>query len=189
MHPQDAELFMYRAEREAQATHSRFKTFRPVIGFFFIWNFIFYLLCIWYEHSGRVKAIEEERAKPPPVSAVVTNVYNQIDKTLYTVRDNFKDINGDGKANCQDATLLFYKYYPDKKNMCIEVNRNYETDMHHLFICIKIDGVWRGIEPQAYLYGKRSYWMRDYWGKVYDSQYNRDATAEWRSELAAIGVK
>jgi len=74
---------------------------------------------------------------------------------------------------------LFYQYYPDKSKVCIEVNLNPGTDMHHLFNCVFTDGVWKAIEPQAYAHNYSNYFMWSAWGNQYDNSYNRDVTSDY----------
>jgi hypothetical protein len=88
----------------------------------------------------------------PPQSSATT--HQMIEATLYKVAKDFAkdiDVNGDGLTNCIDAAVLFYKYWPgDKNEVCIEVNDNDNTGIHHAFNCVIVNGVWRAIEPQAY---------------------------------------
>ena len=104
-----------------------------------------------------------------------------IEKTLRLVAENWKktDVNGDGLINCIDAAVLFYQYYPDKNKVCIEVNKNPNSEMHHLFNCVFTDGVWKAIEPQAYAINHSYYLMKAVWRNRYDNSYNRDVTADY----------
>ena len=104
-----------------------------------------------------------------------------IDKTLKIVAEIWKktDVNGDGLHNCIDAAVLFYQYYPDKSKVCIEVNQNSKTGMHHLFNCVFTEGVWKAIEPQSYANNHSNYLMWAVWGNQYDNSLNRDATNEY----------
>jgi hypothetical protein len=107
--------------------------------------------------------------------------YENIDKTLKTVAEKWKriDINGDGLNNCIDAAVLFYQYYPDKSKVCIEINYNSKTGMHHLFNCVFTNGVWKAIEPQAYASNNSNYLMWAIWGNQYDNSYNCDVTSDY----------
>jgi hypothetical protein len=108
------------------------------------------------------------------------NIHNTLNKTK-TDLNRKVDINKDGKINCVDAALLFYKHYPNKNNIRIITNNNYKNNWHHLFNSVFINGVWKEIEPQTYWAGYSNYWMQDSWSKEeYDRQYNRDVTAECR---------
>jgi len=104
-----------------------------------------------------------------------------IDKTLKIVAEKWKktDVNGDGLHNCIDAAVLFYQYYPDKNKVCIEVNQNSKTGMHHLFNCVFTEGVWKAIEPQSYANKHSNYLMWAVWGNQYDNSLNRDVTNEY----------
>ena len=121
-----------------------------------------------------------------PSSSIVAakpsgSVYTDIDKTLKLVAEQLirkADVNGDGKTNCIDAAVLFYQYFPDKSKVCIEINCNPNVNLNfnHAFNCVKIDGVWKAIEPQAYYSGNKHYWMWAVWGNRYDNKYNKDET-------------
>ena len=110
-----------------------------------------------------------------------TSEHANIDKTLKIVAEKWKktDVNGDGLHNCIDAAVLFYQYYPDKSKVCIEVNQNSKTGMHHLFNCVFTEGVWKAIEPQSYANNHSNYLMWASWGNQYDNSLNRDATNEY----------
>ena len=151
-----------------------------LIGFSF-WN---------KEKSNRIE-IESRRNITNAVNAsnrassthVVRNnsEHKNIDKTLRLVAENWIkiDVNRDGQHNCIDAAVLFYQYYPDKSKVCIEVNRNQKTGMHHLFNCVFTDGAWKAIEPQAYANNHSNYYMWSVWGNKYDNKHNRDVTFEY----------
>ena len=89
--------------------------------------------------------------------------------------DKNMDMNGNGKSNCEDAAILFYKYYPYKDDVCIMVN-NHGT-MNHAFNVIRVNGAWIGVEPQSYHTGWRNtYSMHDHWGSKYNAVYNVNKT-------------
>ena len=138
---------------------------------------------------------EKPEVRAPVATATVirpatnnNNNYNQsehvnIDRTLQIVADKLRqkiDVNGDGKSNCIDAAVTFYKYYPDKSKVCIEINVNPDTGMNHLFNCVFTDGVWKAIEPQTYFSGQKNYYMWAVWGNQYNNKYNRDETEKWQ---------
>lgn len=107
-----------------------------------------------------------------------------IDQTLRIVADKFRqkvDLDKDGKTNCIDAAVTFYKYYPDKSKVCIMLNNNTKTGMNHLFNCVFTDGVWKAIEPQAYYSNNSNYLMWAVWGNKYDRSYNKDVTDKWKT--------
>jgi len=101
-----------------------------------------------------------------------------IEATLRIVTQKWRtvDVNRDGKHNCIDAAVLFYKYYPVRDRVAIIINVNPRTGMNHLFNAVLINGTWIAIEPQAYATNHSSYWMKDVWGNQYDNSYNRVAT-------------
>jgi hypothetical protein len=111
-----------------------------------------------------------------------TSEHANIEQTLRIVAQKWKktDVNKDGLYNCIDAAVLFYKHYPDKSKVCIEINNNPKTGMNHLFNCVFTDGVWKAIEPQAYYNNNKNYYMWAVWGNHYDNTYNRDETERWK---------
>lgn len=94
------------------------------------------------------------------------------------------DVNNDGDINCQDWTLVFYKLwkqnYSSKGIVEMALNVNPNTGMNHMFIAIKYAPIcdWEFIEPQAFENGncKRSYFMEDYWPKLYNPFFNEIKT-------------
>lgn len=115
-------------------------------------------------------------------SNINTSERANIEQTLRIVAEKCgkTDVNKDGLYNCIDAAVLFYKHYPDKNKVCIEVNVNPKTGMNHLFNCVFTDGVWKAIEPQAYYTNKSNYFMWAVWGSQYDNKYNCDETEKWK---------
>ena len=181
--PRHMELFMLQAEQRASAikatSGNHHFVFAVLIG-----------LCLLFAWSTYTN--EKELQSKFPVSnsigqnkAVIYNPTSQheiILSTLYKVAEDINkkvDVNKDGKTNCIDAAVLFYKYYPDKEKVCIEINQNNATGFNHLFNCVLVNGVWRAIEPQAAFGGHSEYYMRDVWVSKYDSSMNRDVTSEY----------
>jgi hypothetical protein len=121
--------------------------------------------------------------RPNRTANVNTSEHANIAQTLRIVAEKCEktDVNKDGLYNCIDAAVLFYKYYPDKSKVCIEVNKNPKTGMHHLFNCVFTDGVWKAIEPQAYYQNHSNYFMWAVWGSQYDNKYNRDVTETYKN--------
>jgi len=124
-----------------------------------------------------------------PVVAVEkrnSNDESSIQTTLYKVAKDLeykKDINRDGKVNCIDAALLFYRYFPDKNKVRVYWNRNDAKDFNHLFNLVLFNGEWIGVEPQAKFCGFNSYRMRPIWGDQYDYRLNQDVTDSWLQYL------
>jgi len=128
-----------------------------------------------------VQASRKQTVEQAPRNAVQqrTSEHTDIDRTIRYVTGQLRlnvDANGDGLSNCIDAAVLFYQHYPDKNRVSIIHNKNNITGMNHLFNSVYTDGVWRTIEPQAYYTNYNSYWMKDVWGRKYDSTYDKDAT-------------
>ena len=152
---------------------------------------IIFLSLAWLSWKDE-KAKDERAANYIPAAAVLHSSPNKnsnlsahpdIDRTLQIVAEKLQqkiDVNGDRKTNCIDAAVTFYKYYPDKNKVCIEVNVNPNTGMNHLFNCVFTDGVWKAIEPQAYYKNRSNYLMWAVWGSQYDNKYNRDETEKWK---------
>lgn len=136
------------------------------------------------ENTKAEKPLYFPSATSVTVSSTVayTSEHENIAKTLTIVAQLWKitDINRDGLYNCIDAAVLFYKYYPDKNKVCIELNINPNTGMNHLFNCVFTDGVWKAIEPQAYYNNRSNYLMWAVWGSKYDSKYNSDVTDKYK---------
>jgi hypothetical protein len=101
----------------------------------------------------------------------------EILKTCQFVRSCMYDINGDGKLNCIDYSLIFHNNWPTAR---IIRNVNTFTGMNHLFV--SVDGVC--IEPQA---TTMNYTMRDVWGYKYNSMYNEDETEFWERKALTYG--
>lgn len=92
------------------------------------------------------------------------------------------DVNNDSTVNCQDWSLTFYRLWKDNYRFPCELvlNNNTATGMNHMFIAVKYSYImeWEYIEPQAFKNGEcsRSYFMEDYWGKMYNPLFNNICT-------------
>jgi hypothetical protein len=154
---------------------------------------VIFIILAWF--SWKDERLEDEKQIKRLVSSPAATVANpnrisnsnisehaNIEQTLRIVAAKYKktDVNKDGLYNCIDAAVLFYKHYPDKSRVCIEINKNPKTGMHHLFNCVFTDGVWKAIEPQAYYTNKSNYLMWAVWGNQYDNTYNHDETEKWK---------
>ena len=150
---------------------------------------IIFLVLAWF--SWKDEKLQEEKSinniSNKTYTVTKKNVNNlsehaNIDQTLRIVAEKWKktDVNRDGKNNCIDAAVLFYKYYPDKNKVCIELNYNPNTGLNHLFNCVFTNGVWKAIEPQAYYNNHTNYLMGPVWGNEYDKKYNKDVTEEYK---------
>ena len=174
-----AKLFMLSAEDRAGDIKAASKLHRvPLLMIIIIFTFFGiknYRIEKWLEAKNLAEAT-------PKTSVVTDSVHQNITSTLYKVHQKTKekkiDVNGDGLVNCIDAAVLFYKYYPNKNDVCIELNVNNATKLNHLFNCVRVNGAWRAVEPQGY--GSKSYWMRDIWGDAYNSKLNQDVTEKYK---------
>ena len=177
-------LLMYQAESTMCETKSdnRFGAavfWIPLLGFIALCAYGHYDM----NYGKRDLSVYDNFLKPK--AAVTRTVdpgndqHQNIVNTLWKVAsdlDRKVDVNKDGKTNCIDAAVLFYQYYPDKSKVCIEGNKNPATGMNHLFNCEFTGGVWKAVEPQAYVGGVHPYWMWQEWGSQYDNTFNKDMT-------------
>ena len=183
--PRHVELFMREAEFRAGAIKAMSGDHHFIFGF----CIAICLFLAWITYKGE-KQIDanlyslQNSSKTASVSSITYSnpEHINIDATLHKVArdlDKKADVNRDGKTNCIDAAVLFYKYYPDKSKVCIEENVNKKTGMNHLFNCVLVNGVWKAVEPQTYHVNRKSYWMKDVWGSQYDNTKNKDVTENY----------
>ena len=119
------------------------------------------------------------------VYGVRPNDHADIVATLERVKaflDRNTDVNGDGKINCIDASVLFYSFYPHRSKVQMWGNTNPDPskDFNHLFIGVQSGGMWIGIEPQTYWLGRTEYGMPEVWGDRYNARYNENCTNIYR---------
>jgi len=177
--PRQIQLFMLQCELDASELKLRAQP--PWLAIFFLLGVIGLLVFGHYKANQRYKQFI--RANPPTRTLKQVLPEDEVWATMKKVTialNKRTDVNSDGKINCIDASVLFYQYFPDKNRVCIEVNYNPKTKWHHAFNCVKIDGVWRAIEPQAHLIQGSSYWMRDIWPNDYDVKNNQDQTEKYK---------
>lgn len=115
---------------------------------------------------------------------------------VYYIRDVAKraqdiliDFDGNGEINCVDKAVAF-KLVWDKTyrfTRC-ELVRNYNPamDFSHLFVRIRLLGMWYCIEP-SYNPNRLTCVMSDVWGDRYDPAYNRYGETDYW--LRKCGVK
>jgi hypothetical protein len=122
----------------------------------------------------------------PPAKGVVKAKYSDDESAIWDTLQKVAigmtkktDVNKDGKVNCIDAALLFYKYYPYKDRVTIEYNYNPSKDFNHMFNAVFIGGNWIAVEPQAKFCGYDVYRMKPIWDNQYEWTLNRDVTKEW----------
>ena len=173
-----ADLFMYQVERDVVASmkeqkhykRERIKSFFTIAialaAVFGIFYFGYWALTV--PKAAREAAYRASKVQPAAYNDIIAATCSLVAKYMY-------DVTGNGKANCEDAAILFYQYYPNKNEVWIYANDNPKTGMFHAFNLVLIDGVYRAIEPQAYIHGYKSYFMRDIWGSQYDASLNKDA--------------
>ena len=191
-------LFMVQANRQAESTHRAVRNASSggwaffwlavgVIGFFVFVNYS--TKAAWAKRDLREAERRQQTttatAAPTtsstvrttstvaPVVTVDTKIRNTLDEVArrYNARE---DVNSDSLTNCIDAAVLFYQLYPDRNNVRIMLNYNRNTGMNHLFNAVRINNVWRTIEPQTHVNGnrQRSYYMADFWGSTYDPRFD-----------------
>jgi len=177
----DVELFMVEAEMSAGAIQATGSGHHMV----FIILISLCLLLAWVTYKG-----DKERESHTVNSVANTILPKQVSSAQHEIimntlrqvsrdHDRKVDVNKDGEINCIDAAVLFYKYYPDKDNVCIELNVNPSAKMNHLFNCVRINRVWKAIEPQSGFTNQHSYYMKDVWGARYDNSKNKDVTNDY----------
>jgi len=172
--PRQVRLFMLQSDMEAErvmipAENDRFIF---VLGLLVVGILFGIIKYGDYLNEKQYQAALAQKTSQVPEAKV------QHDPIASTIRSiKIRDMNNDGLKNCIDWAVLFYKNYPNE--VCIMLNRNTSTGMNHLFNCVKVNGVWRAIEPQAYKMGYSSYYMRDVWDSRYDSSLNKDVTADY----------
>jgi hypothetical protein len=176
--PRDVKLFMFEAENRAAII--RYNSGPPWVLIIFVLIFFGILVAgsVITAHKNKTYLAAHRTAAPIAVSSS-DPVWDILRLTANDITKK-KDVNGDGKINCIDAAVTFYKYYPNKSEVTIETNYNTATGMNHAFNCIKINGVWRAIEPQTVWHNRTSYWMRDFWGSTYNSSFNKDETEKYK---------
>ena len=184
--PSQVDLFMLQADSRAHALKLSSGIHRP----FFAIAIAICLFFSWAIYKDQGSAMFGRQPQAVVVSAVLPTVEQRIQSTLRIVNTEMRrgvDVNMDRLVNCIDAALLFYMHFQDnerrddntKANVRIMLNRNEATGMHHLFNVVRVNGVWRAVEPQAIFGGHSSWWMRDIWGTQYDHTLNRDVTGRY----------
>ena len=118
------------------------------------------------------------------------NISDETDERIVTVLQKAQadvfDLNGDGKINCIDYTVMFKltwdKEYPDRCGAC-QIIRNYSPTMNHLFVHIWAEGN-QDIEIEPWAYNPYRYLMTDNWRKgTYNPKYNNYGETEtWLRE-------
>jgi hypothetical protein len=179
--PRQIQLFMLQCELDASMLKN--KSDIPKLGILFVLLFVGFLIfgCIWDNNKGReyIKNLKSREAIPTRVEPSNDEIWTTMKKVTIALNKR-TDVNNDGEINCIDASVLFYQYFPDKSRVCIEVNYNPKTQWYHSFNCIKINGIWRAIEPQSHWKGHSSYWMRDIWPNNYEAKNNQDKTEKYK---------
>lgn len=108
--------------------------------------------------------------------------------TVRVAQSQVYDLDEDGKVNCVDYAIMFKlvwdKSYPRLKANCTIIrNRNWLTDMNHLFICI-IDNTGENIWVEPGTFNPSNYRMENVWGDRYDPLCNRYGETEyWLREV------
>ena len=111
------------------------------------------------------------------LSTSISTDMDKVNAALQTTATSMRDINGDGLINCIDAAVIFYGVYPDKR--AVRIVHNTKGTWSHLFNEVKIDGVWKAIEPQAQYTNLSSIYMKDVWSQQYDPSRNRNVTSDY----------
>jgi len=113
-----------------------------------------------------------------------------VDHTLLLVEQFMAaetDMTGDGKSNCQDASVLFYSFFPDRDKVRIMVNYNPDTGMNHMFVYVLWNGQWYAIEPDSRYYatpiGSRQWTCL--MTKLYGSRYVPALDKDYTTSMSA----
>jgi len=113
----------------------------------------------------------------PKVKYILNHPYDpsNIPRILRVMRkQGVRDLNHDGKINCIDHSLTFYRLYG--RGAEIVINNNKSTGMNHMFIIVRQAlNEWH-IEPQG---TPKLHDMGMIWGMKYDPYYNRYVTSVW----------
>ena len=120
-----------------------------------------------------------------PLDSVSNNVdYNKaIINTIQVAQSQVYDVDKDNKVNCVDYAIVFKlvwdQKYPRLKDECTIIrNKNWLTDMNHLFICV------HNIYVEPATYDPYNYTMESVWGDRYDPTCNKyGETRYWLSEV------
>jgi len=164
---------------------------RPV----FLLVIAFCLFAAWSTYNADIRRSARGNASltsvPQAVATPNMTVHQKIGLALQLTGADLRrrvDVNRDGRTNCIDAAVLFYGHFPDterhadgtKVNVRIMQNNNPNTNFNHLFNVVKVNGIWRAVEPQSrWRRDSGSYWMRDVWGARYDHTINTDETQRY----------
>ena len=181
--PRHIRLFMMQAEQKASRLKvaSRMGLAPLIMAVLFIGG-CGTLLFLSERETDRINAESQARRTYASTSIQQTSYNRNVTQTLNRVAVDLRnnvDVNRDGKINCVDAAVLFYQYYPNKNDVRITLNKHPTNGFNHLFNMVRINGVWRGVEPQSVFAGHNSFYMTDAWPQKYDHQFNQDATSKY----------
>lgn len=107
-------------------------------------------------------------------------------------REKLRDVNGDGKVNCVDYSVVFKETWDRicwaRKERCgFVVNKNPVSGWNHMFISIQnVYWPWDmvKVEPQAnvnpYMNDKSSLYVERYWGDKYNPVYDKRHFSQYK---------
>jgi len=182
--PRDVKLLMFQAKNDINSLDSSLLGARIFIAVVTAIIITIIVGGVWLIHIRNKTLFSTPTASAPAIVQKQPTYERYIRDTLYKVDTELnarKDINNDGKINCIDAAVIFYKYYPNKDDVRIYCNMNDSTNMNHLFNLVYTGTDWIGVEPQAKHAGWNEgvYRMSAIWGKKYDYRLNKDETNLW----------
>jgi hypothetical protein len=119
------------------------------------------------------KQVETQKQSSTSTSVAYLSSLAAAQKT----KENFHDVNRDGKWTCIDYALLYKQYYGDGTQARLIWNNNPSKKFNHLFCAIPDDsGGWIYIEPSSTRTALNERTMSYVWGNTYNPNLNRDVT-------------
>jgi len=185
--PAKVRLLMFEAEGAVYDLRSSIRSGTVTLILFILFILAIPVAMYWFLNSDWANGPLDSPSKPAVEAKYYGDDEGAIQSTLKKVATDMKhkkDVNKDGKVNCIDAALLFYRYYPDKNKVRVYWNCNEAKDFNHLFNLVLVKGEWIGVEPQAKFCGYTdTYRMKPIWKDQYDYRLNRDVTDSWLQYL------
>jgi hypothetical protein len=132
-----------------------------------------------YQGIYKTKTSYVAPASSKPAATAQTATSNYSSEKVWNVLKQIKkkDVDGDGEANCVDASIQFKWLYPEAR---LITNRGNPNGMNHMVVSVKDGNRTIYIEPQAYRVGGwDTFDTVIIWKGRYDPKYNIDETRTW----------